>query len=301
MNVTMMLLAALALIPQPRELTVSGGETATSAKITCVTDKTIPPEGYRLSVKAEGVTISSSSAAGEFYARQTLLQLADGKKELQNGQSKLAAGEEELRAGAEKLKDGLSQLEEFEDGMKLVDENLMLIYTQDSVYRHNGELAIGNPQETLGKDFSWYKKTEDGQIAALRNGEPYVDLDKGMEVCTEFRAFVDAQHDDCQSELYSRVATYAILALAAILGIVAGTLALCGKGFSGILGIVTAALVIAANLLGAFTRYFGYTYPLKDGTYSGTVQLFALLFTAATAVLFAVAAMIDRSKARAEA
>ena len=80
MTALILMFSAFTLIPQPRELTVSGGETATSAKITCVTDKTIPPEGYRLSVKAEGVTISSSSAAGEFYARQTLLQLADGKK-----------------------------------------------------------------------------------------------------------------------------------------------------------------------------------------------------------------------------
>ena len=43
---------------------------------TCRTDDSLPHEGYRLEVRKDGVTIVSADPAGEFYARQTLRQLA---------------------------------------------------------------------------------------------------------------------------------------------------------------------------------------------------------------------------------
>ena len=87
-----------ALVPKPRMACLTGGRlivmTATShpkkdwydfdqlgqclseVPMTERTDATIPAEGYRLDVTSGGVTISSSDAAGAFYARQTLRQLA---------------------------------------------------------------------------------------------------------------------------------------------------------------------------------------------------------------------------------
>lgn len=225
-------------------------------------------------------------------------QLADGEKELKQGQSKLSAGEQELREGAAKLEDGLKSLEQFEDGMKQVDGYTEQIFTQAPVYRHNGELAVANPQIILGEDFSWYKLNDNGEIAALRSGDPYLDLDKCMEVCTAFRTYVANQGDDVANELYSRLGIYIALAVASLLGLVAGILGLAEKGAAAIMGIIIAVVVVGSNIFGALTRYFGYTYPLKDGTYSGTVQLASLLFFAVAAVLFAVAAMIGRKKAK---
>ena len=46
-----------------------------SVKVKTVSEKKVPAEGYRLEVTPKGVIITVSSAAGEFYARQTLDQM----------------------------------------------------------------------------------------------------------------------------------------------------------------------------------------------------------------------------------
>lgn len=69
-----LLLAVLALVPHPRSVEIKGGVTSIGV-ISNVTDRSLPAEGYRLMITADGVTILSSDAAGAFYARQTLEQL----------------------------------------------------------------------------------------------------------------------------------------------------------------------------------------------------------------------------------
>ena len=78
-------------------------------------------------------------------------------------------------------------------------------------------------------------------------------------------------------------------------------LGLCGKGGAASLGVITAVLAVACNIFGACTRYYGYTYPLKDGTYSGTLQFIALIAFAVIAVVFAVATCSAKKKAKQEA
>ena len=73
MNISVVL-AALALVPQPQKVVELEGSTD-KVTVTEVTDKSVPAEGYRLTVAADGVKIASSDAAGAFYARQTLKQL----------------------------------------------------------------------------------------------------------------------------------------------------------------------------------------------------------------------------------
>ena len=64
-----------ALIPKPREMTLTGGTCASEENLKVVRVAGIPAEGYELSVTTNGVTILASDEAGEFYARQTLSQL----------------------------------------------------------------------------------------------------------------------------------------------------------------------------------------------------------------------------------
>ena len=66
---------ALTLVPQPRQIAVQGDFTDRT-NVTVAVDQTIPAEGYRMKVSADGVEIASSDEAGAFYARQTLRQLA---------------------------------------------------------------------------------------------------------------------------------------------------------------------------------------------------------------------------------
>ena len=71
----------VALVPAPQKMKLTGGEYlvhATSVgdiKVRETTDASLPPEGYRLVVAKDGVSVASADAAGAFYARQTLAQL----------------------------------------------------------------------------------------------------------------------------------------------------------------------------------------------------------------------------------
>ena len=67
---------AAALVPAPREFEAKEGVCRSDAPVVAVHDASIPPEGYRLSVEPGAIKIASSDAAGEFYARETLKQLA---------------------------------------------------------------------------------------------------------------------------------------------------------------------------------------------------------------------------------
>lgn len=73
-----LLLAALTVIPQPREARLITGVVPVSAPIAVERDSAIAVEGYALDVEPDGrILIRSSDAAGESYARQTLRQLLD--------------------------------------------------------------------------------------------------------------------------------------------------------------------------------------------------------------------------------
>ena len=76
-----MLLAALALVPQPTEVVEKEGFCEKPDSIVVSSDASIPAEGYKLKITTDGITIASSDDAGAFYAKVTLGQLAvkDGK------------------------------------------------------------------------------------------------------------------------------------------------------------------------------------------------------------------------------
>ena len=76
------LLAALPpLIPYPREVHQLQGECivreSVAKSVKATHDGALPAEGYRLHVGTNGIRIASADAAGEFYAHQTLRQLAE--------------------------------------------------------------------------------------------------------------------------------------------------------------------------------------------------------------------------------
>ena len=70
---------AATLVPQPVSMkTGTGTVPVKNAQVAYVVDASLPPEGYRLSVKPDGITVASASEAGRFYAAQTLAQLKEG-------------------------------------------------------------------------------------------------------------------------------------------------------------------------------------------------------------------------------
>src|SRR5438445_13258388 len=50
---------------------------STDDAIELAIDASLPPQGYRLSARADGVTIVGADRAGQFYGRQTLAQLIE--------------------------------------------------------------------------------------------------------------------------------------------------------------------------------------------------------------------------------
>ncbi|MBO7655116.1 MAG: beta-N-acetylhexosaminidase [Kiritimatiellae bacterium] len=72
--VMLSMLTALALVPRPEKVVENAG-TCVKPEIRYETDASIPAEGYRLSVKPEGITVVSSDAAGKYYAGVTLAQM----------------------------------------------------------------------------------------------------------------------------------------------------------------------------------------------------------------------------------
>ena len=62
------------LLPQPRSV-VPGDGRVSWREPTLVKDPSLPPEGYRLDVSADGVRLAAADDAGAFYGRATLAQL----------------------------------------------------------------------------------------------------------------------------------------------------------------------------------------------------------------------------------
>ena len=73
-----LVIASLAVITQPREVQLNAETVSTNTPIVVETDASVAAEGYRLEIKAGGISIRSADAAGAFYARQTLEQMRDG-------------------------------------------------------------------------------------------------------------------------------------------------------------------------------------------------------------------------------
>lgn len=247
-----------------------------------------------------------------------LVQLEAAKKEIEAGEAKLAKAKQELEKGYEDYEDGVEQLssgkkqlDTFEDGMKQVNEYTELFFTQETVYRNNGDVAVPNVMDRLGADFSWLMMGNNGKAVRMMNGEPYLDLDQCLLVCDYFHDFYEEQVADVTHELEGRMYLYFVMLGVGALAIVAGIIGLIGnKGM--ILGVITAVAAIAANIYGMIGGYTGYTYLVRDVgadgeylvnaageytyTYSGTLQLIALIAVAVVAIVFAVVAIVTKKK-----
>ena len=71
----------ITVVPHPRQMTEMGGffhaKEVSPALFQATRDATLPAEGYRLTVSSNGVAVVAADEAGEFYALQTLRQLAE--------------------------------------------------------------------------------------------------------------------------------------------------------------------------------------------------------------------------------
>ena len=243
-------------------------------------------------------------------------QLTDGKRQIDEGEVQLVDAAKQLEDGKKQLAEGKETMKVFEDGLDQVDEYTMTCYKNEPINRHNGDLAVGGPEQRLGDGYTWDKLDKDGNVVYI-NEHKYLDLDKCLEVCASFKDSVDDHVADVTRELTSRLVLYIMLALAGVCGLIGG---ICGltASFSGrtkgvkaatVLGTISSILMLAGNAFGMVTRYYGYTYPLRypDAAgndvfeYSGTLQLEALVVMLVVVIMFTLgaAAVKDRLEKRA--
>lgn len=282
-------------------------------------------------------------------------KLAAAEKELAAGEVKLAAGRSDLAAGANKLADGKAQLSVFEEGeLALAEGGMALCEGMPLCFSYfNGRQTVKSLPEYLAEQFgvevpdnlvtmkngiavlnteayeefcitvlsSMYKVDENGEVV-VKNGFKMLDLDKCSVLCDMAEQYLQDQEADITQEVMARVAIYVALAVAAVLGIIAGirgiVAAAKGSRKTGkVLGIISAALALAAVITGVCTHFGDYVYSVRLDEvghyvtetasklsfapvhqYSGTIQLIALIIMACSTVLFAIFAIVASNAAK---
>lgn len=254
--------------------------------------------------------IQGMVADGEAQIKQYedgLAALNAGKSDLASGYADYAAGQQELEDGKKQLEEGDMQLKEYEDGQAaLADGMNQLLEGMTASQTRNGKQTVPSLAEMLGEDWSVYKLDENGKPVQYR-GCDFVDIDACSTLCDTAEEYMKLSEADVTAELYSRVATYAVAAVACVLGLIAGIFGIIAatkrRAKTGsLLGILCAAFAVIANVIGVFTGYTNYIYGTRDAdkliTYSGDMQLVALIALAVVAIIFAIVSTAAKKKAK---
>lgn len=249
-------------------------------------------------------------AAGEKKLAAAEKEIAEGEAKLADAEKQLAAGEKKLAAGQNELAAGDAQLSVYEGGQEALAAGMQqLLDEMVPCTTRSGKQTVPGLKELLGDDFSIWVLDDNGEVKVER-GCQFVDLDNCAKLCDEAEHYLELQEADIKSELYPRIAMNVMMAIAAIVGIVASIVAIVGAvtgskktGFVG--GIITAVLAVAANIVGIFVGYTDFVYQtrevvdgVKEYTYSGDLQLYALIVLAVIAVIFTIVAGIARNAAK---
>ena len=249
-------------------------------------------------------------AAGEKKLAAAEKEIAAGEKKLADAEKQLAAGEKKLAAGKNELANGDKKLKVYEGGQEQLAAGMQqLLDEMVPCTTRSGKQTVPGLKELLGDDFSIWVLNDKGEVKVER-GCQFVDLDNCTKLCDEAEHYLELQEADIKSELYPRIAMNIMMALAAIIGIVASIVAIVGAvtgskktGFIG--GIITAVLAVAANIVGIVVGYTDFVYQtrelvdgVKEYTYSGDLQLYALIVLAVVAVIFTIVAGLARSAAK---
>lgn len=220
-------------------------------------------------------------------------QLAEAKTVLDESKDKLNAGQREIDKANDKLSYAAAQiakgkqtLEEYDKAVGMLGEGLKEFLNLEPVYDRSGNVAVKGIMQRLGDDFDCYLHNENGDVLALHNGEPRLDYDKCMQICTAFREYVADYVEDVNGEVTVRFILDGAIIAAGLLAVVTAILALCGRKAARRLGLVLVMLIVACNVYGILTGYTGYTYPPGERLYEGTLPMLAIVLMVPFSLLF---------------
>lgn len=289
-------------------------------------------------------------------------QLAEAEKQLAAGEAKLAAGRQDLAAGANKLAvakgqlaDGKAQLSVFEQGELTLADGARALFEgmQPCFSFYGGEQTVKSLPEYLAIEFgleipdnlivkedgrahvneeayeefgeyvisNMYKVDENGAVVE-KNGYPMLDLDKCETLCDKAEQYLQDQEADIKSEVYVRIGMYVALAVAAVLGTIAGIFGIVAavngsKRTGKTLGLISAIMAIAVLVTGLVTKFHDYVYTIRVDSagnyvsetaakldfvpvqeYTGSLHLTAICVLAGAAILGVIFAFIASKAAK---
>lgn len=289
-------------------------------------------------------------------------QLAEAEKQLAEGEAKLAAGRQDLAAGANKLatakgqlEDGKAQLSVFEQGEITLAEGARSLFEgmQPCFSFYGGEQTVKSLPEYLAIEFgleipdnlivkedgrahvneeayeafgeyvlsNMYKVDENGAVVE-KNGYPMLDLKKCEILCDKAEQYLQDQEADIKSEVYVRIGMYVALAVAAVLGTIAGIFGIVAavngsKRTGKTLSLIAAIMAVAVLVTGLVTKFHDYVYTIRVDSagnyvgetaakldfvpvqeYTGSLHLTAICVLAGAAILGVIFAFIASKAAK---
>lgn len=289
-------------------------------------------------------------------------QLAEAEKQLAAGEAKLAAGRQDLAAGANKLAvakgqlaDGKAQLSVFEQGELTLADGARALFEgmQPCFSFYGGEQTVKSLPEYLAIEFgleipdnlivkedgrahvneeayeefgeyvisNMYKVDENGAVVE-KNGYPMLDLKKCEILCDKAEQYLQDQEADIKSEVYVRIGMYVALAVAAVLGIIAGIFGIVAavngsKRTGKTLSLIAAIMAVAVLVTGLVTKFHDYVYTIRVDSagnyvsetaakldfvpvqeYTGSLHLTAICVLAGAAILGVIFAFIASKAAK---
>ena len=294
-------------------------------------------------------------AAGEAQLAAAEQELAAGEAKLASGRQDLAEGAAKLAAAETQLADGKAQLSVFEQGeLTLADGARALFEGMKPCFSYfGGEETVKSLPEYLADEFgletpdnlivkengkavlneevyeefgeyvisNMYKVDENGNVVE-KNGYKMLDLDKCDRLVELAEQYLKDQEADIKSEVYVRVGMYVALAVAAILGIIAGIFGIVAavngsKRTGKTLSLISAIMAVAVLVTGLVTKFHDYTYTIRvDGSgdyvgetaskldftplqeYTGSLHMTAICVLAGAAILGVIFAFIASKAAK---
>ena len=260
--------------------------------------------------KAKLAEAEKTIADGEAQLAAAEKELAAGEVKLANGRQDLADGAAKLAAAETQLADGKAQLSVFEqgeialaDGARALFEGMKPCFSyyggeetvkslpeyladefgletpSNLIVKENGKAALNEEvYEEFGEYVisNMYKVDENGNVVE-KNGYKMLDLDKCDTLVDLAEQYLVDQEADIKSEVYVRIGMYVALAVAAILGIIAGIFGIVAavngsKRTGKTLALISAIMAVAVLVTGLVTKFHDYVYTIRvdaSGDYVG--------------------------------
>lgn len=321
---------------------------ANSSAVAAISDMVGMDVGSLLASNPTDTSICGNVVAMYYDGLAQLKQYEDGLVQLADGKKQLAAGEAQLA-------DGNAQLCQFEDGENMLADGILqlMMGMAPSYHQKSYEQTVDSLAERLANEESinvaipelynedgfndeayaelcnavldnLFQKDENGEyVCAKRDGKSLtlLDLEKCDLVVANAKEYLEESEADTYGEVIPRVVSYALVAVAAILGIIAGIMGIIaaitgGKKTGKGLGITSVIFAIGAFVAAIISHYKDFIYGIRveEGTtvysvadstvpgteiiYSGEKQEPIFLILLIAAVLFVIFAAIAKKAAK---